>query len=72
MRNNISKPSNGRWEWLLWSILQQFMYGAELVLISEGATYSACLTGCYGSEKTAVAQGIGGGTSNKRTQKPLV
>lgn len=33
------------------------MYGAELVLISEGATSSACLTGCYGSEKTAVAQG---------------
>lgn len=37
------------------------MYGAELVLLSEGATYSAFLTGCYGSEKTAAAQGKGGG-----------
>lgn len=24
-------------------------------LFSQGATYSACLTGCYGSEKTAAA-----------------
>lgn len=71
MRNNSYKPSNGGWEWLLWSTLHLIMYGAELVLFSEAATYSACSTGCYGSEKTAAAQGEGGGDSEQKDMKTI-
>lgn len=49
----------------VWSRIGVVFWGSYLLCL---------LDGCYGSEKTAAAQGKegGGGGANKRTWKPLV